>query len=72
MLSVTVGDTSASTSGQVTPTSPNELRDNAGPRVGGASETPPSDVSMAGEAKVYEGDWVTFRVFSSFFFSILR
>jgi hypothetical protein len=71
-LSATVGDTSASTSGQVTPGSRNELLDNAGPSVSGGSEPPPSEVSMAGEAKVYEDGWVMFRVFSSIYLSILR
>lgn len=67
-LAATVGDTSASTSGHVTSRSQDlsgESVDDAGPTVGRTSEPHASEVSMAGEAKVYEGDWVIFRISSS-------
>jgi hypothetical protein len=73
-LTATVADTSASTSGQATPRFQDlsgELVDDAGQRVGGKSDTYTSEVS-AGEAKVYEGDWVIFRVSSSNSFFLLR
>jgi hypothetical protein len=70
-LAAAIGDTSASTSGQVTPRPQDlydELVDDVGARVAGTSETYTSEVPMAGEAKVYKGNWVTFRFLIEFSF----
>jgi hypothetical protein len=70
-LAATIGDTSASTSEQVTPRSQDlydELVGDVGARVTGTSETYTSEIPMAGEAKVYEGNWVTFLFLVEIFF----
>jgi len=56
-LVVTPADTSASSSGYVTPMSQDESTDVAGPRIGRRSENRESGLSLAGEAEVYTENW---------------